>query len=311
VTFQVSENGGNSFQINTDEATGDVNTLLSNGTNKTIVWDYANVLTTSDNYVLKLVADDLQIIDIQSIINLVDSNNLKIDLAFIEGIRHRNTGAAHLQEVRNLLNQRFLNHNFDTEKHEFDFGTYIGENFIGTHLGTTTDEEIYILDGHYDGVDDSPAADDNGTAVAGMLEAAQILSNYNFKKTIRFIGFDLEEAGLRGSQAYVTDEIPEEENIAGVLNFEMIGYATEEPNTQDLPTGFSLLFPDAYTEVEGDDFRGNFIANVGVVNQNGWEQAYAYAAATYVPNLRVVTFAAPSNWLTLTPDLGRSDHAPF
>ncbi|MFT4762351.1 MAG: hypothetical protein ACI9LN_004337, partial [Saprospiraceae bacterium] len=89
VTFQVSENGGNSFQINTDEATGDVNTLLSNGTNKTIVWDYANVLTTSDNYVLKLVADDLQIIDIQSIINLVDSNNLKIDLAFIEGIRHR------------------------------------------------------------------------------------------------------------------------------------------------------------------------------------------------------------------------------
>ena len=30
-----------------------------------------------------------------------------------------------------------------------------------------------------------------------------------------------------------------------------------------------------------------------------------------VPALRMINIIAPSNWLVLTPDLGRSDHAPF
>ena len=310
VSLHVSENGGTSFQVNTDAATGDLNAMIAPGTNKTINWDYSAALSSSNTYTFKLVADDMQTIDIQEIVDQVDVSNLQTDLAFIEGIRHRFADAEHLQEVRDLLEQRITEANLSSEKHEFDFGSYTGENFIGTHLGTTNDDEIYILDGHYDGVDDSPGADDNGTAVAGMLEAMRILSNYNFQKTIRFIGFDLEEEGLLGSAAYVED-VTVNENIAGVLNFEMIGYYSDEVNSQELPQGFNILFPDAYTEVESDDFRGNFIANIGKANQNEWEQAYATAATTYVPELRVITFAAPDNWLTLTPDLGRSDHAPF
>jgi len=310
VTLHVSDNGGNYFEINTDNATGDLNTMIQPGNNKTIDWDYSTILNTSDNYRIKLVADDMQVVDIQDIVNQVDSNNLKTDLAFIEGVRHRNTGAVHLQEVRDLLNDRFLNNNLDTEKQEFNYGAYIGENYVGTHLGTTDDEQIYILDGHYDGVSNSPAVDDNGTAVAGMLEAARILSNYNFKKTIRFIGFDLEEAGLRGSKAYVAN-LPEEDTIAGVLNFEMIGYYRDEVNTQNFSFGFEILYPDIYSEIQADSFRGNFLANIGIVNQNDWEQSFANAAATYVPDLKVITFNGPENWSILTPDLGRSDHAPF
>ena len=310
VSLHVSENGGNSFQIDTETATGDLNTMIATGTNKTINWDYSGTLTVSNTYIFKLVADDMQAIDIQEIVNQVNTSNLQTDLAFIEGIRHRTAGTEHLEEVRELINQRYSDAGLITVKQEFPFGSYTGENFIGTLLGTTNDDEVYIIDGHYDGVDDSPAADDNGTAVAGVLEAMRILSNYNFKKTIRFISFDLEEAGLLGSSAYVED-VAVDENIAGVLNFEMIGYYSDEVNSQTLPAGFNLLFPDAYAEVQNDDFRGNFIANVGKANQNEWEQAYADAAATYVPDLRVVTFAAPDNWLTLTPDLGRSDHAPF
>jgi len=310
ISLHVSDNGGNSFQINTDMATGDVNALIATGTNKTITWDYSDALSITNNYIFKLVADDLQVIDIQDIVNEVDSFNLQTDLAFIEGIRHRTTGAEHLQEVRDLMEDRFSTANLNTSKHEFPLGAYTGENIIGMQLGTSNDNEIYILDGHYDSVDDAPGADDNGTAVAGMLEAMRVLSNYNFEKSIRFIGFDLEEAGLLGSTAYVED-VTIDENIAGVLNFEMIGYYSDEVDSQELPAGFNLLFPDVYAAVESEDFKGNFIANVGKTNQNDWEQAYADAAATYVPELRVITFAAPDNWLSLTPDLGRSDHAPF
>ena len=93
---------------------------------------------------------------------------------------------------------------------------------------------------------EAPGADDNGTAIAGMLEAMRILSGFSFRNSLRFIGFDLEEPGLKGSIRYVSSSIPDYEEIGGVLNMEMIGYTCEEPNCQTVPFGFNLLFPEAY-----------------------------------------------------------------
>jgi len=285
--------------------------MVTPGTGKSIEWNFADELTSSGDYTIKLVADDLAEIDIQSIVDRVDSVNLKSDLEFIEGVRHRITGAAHLEATRDFIEQRFSDYGLNSSIQDFDYGSYTGKNYIGTKTGTTDDEYVYICDAHYDSQIATPGADDNGSGVVGFLEAARILSNYNFKKTIKFIGFDLEEAGLIGSEAYVQENLSSEEQIAGVLNFEMIGYYTEEPNTQTLPAGFDLVFPVQYAEIENDSSRGNFIANFGVVNQNDWELAYDNAAEMYVPELRVITFVAPENWEIVAPDLGRSDHGPF
>jgi len=310
ISFHVKNNEEITYSINTSNATGDLN-WITPGTGKSIEWDFSDELPYSGDYTIKLVAEDTIEIDIQSIVNQVDSNNLKSDLEFIEGIRHRNTGPVHLQETRDFIEQRFTDYGLNVAIQDFDFGTYTGKNYIGTKTGTTDDEYIYICDAHYDSQTNTPGADDNGSGVVGFLEAARILSNYNFKKTIKFIGFDLEEAYLIGSTAYVEENISQEEQIAGVLNFEMIGYFSEEPNTQSLPAGFNLLFPVQYAEIENNSFRGDFIGNFGVVNQNDWEMAYDNAAETYVPELKVITFIAPENWETVAPDLGRSDHGPF
>lgn len=310
ISLRVKDSAGATYSINTQDATGDINTV-SPGSGKTIVWKFADELNTTAEYTIKLVAEDSGFIDIQSIVDQVDSNNLKTDLEFIEGARHRVTGAQQLDMTRDFIEQRFGDYGLNQSIQEFDFGNYTGQNFIGTKSGTTDDETIYICDAHYDSVAQTPGADDNGSGVVGFLEAARILSKYNFKKTIKFIGFDLEEAGLRGSIAYVQDNISPEEEIAGVLNFEMIGYYTDEPNTQTFPAGFNFLFPDAYADVASQSFKGNFISNLGLVNHGEWAEAYESAATTYVPDLRVVTFLAPQNWATIAPDLGRSDHAPF
>jgi len=310
ISLHVKNNEEITYSVNTSSATGDLN-MVTPGTGKSIEWDFAGELPYSGSYTVKLVADDLAEIDIQSIVDQVDSNNLKSDLEFIEGIRHRITGPDHLQETRDFIEQRFTDYGLNGTIQDFDFGTYTGKNYIGTKTGTIDDEYIYICDAHYDSQTNTPGADDNGSGVVGFLEAARILSNYNFKKTIKFIGFDLEEAYLIGSTAYVEENISPEEQIAGVLNFEMIGYYTEEPNTQSLPAGFNLLFPVQYAEIENNSFRGDFIGNFGVVNQNDWEMAYDNAAETYVPELKVITFVAPENWETVAPDLGRSDHGPF
>jgi len=310
ISLHIKNNDEIIYSINTNSATGDLN-MVTPGTGKSIEWNFADELTYSTDYTIKLVADDMAEIDIQSIVNQVDSNNLISDLEFIEGIRHRITGSGLLQATRDFIEQRLTDYGLNSTIQDFNFGSYTGKNFIGTKTGTTDDEFIYICDGHYDSGSVTPGADDNGSGVVGFLETARILSNYNFKKTIKFIGFDLEEEGLKGSYAFVQENVSSEEQIAGVLNFEMIGYYTEEPNTQFLPDGFNLLFPDQYAEIENDSFRGNFIANVGVVNQNDWELAFENAAEMYVPELKVITFVAPENWQIITPDLGRSDHKPF
>ena len=123
------------------------------------------------------------------------------------------------------------------------------------------EDSVLILGGHYDGVNISPAADDNGSAVLGVLEAAKILSQYNFKRSVRFLGFDLEELGLLGSKAYTTNGIYGYEKIKAMIDFEMIGFFSNRNNSQTFPNGFNLLFPSQYNQVAADNNRGNFINN--------------------------------------------------
>lgn len=312
VTFRAAARGSQAFDYLTSNATGDVGSNVVPGNGKQIVWDFSTYATAQPDFRLMLIADDLQPVDIQSLVNQVDSARVFGDLVFLEGIRHRTAAPDHLQETKDFLWFHFLENELETTEQSFSYGNYGADNLIGRLIGTTDEQQVYVLGGHFDTVNDSPGADDNGSAVAGMLEAMRILSGQSFKKTIKFIGFDLEEVGLVGSEKYVQTGIPQGEETKGMIDFEMIGYYTGVPNSQQFPAGFEFLFPTAYGEAASDEFRGNFITNVGKVGNSAvLMNAYKSAAASYVPDLRVVNVEAPSNWLQLTPDLGRSDHAPF
>ncbi len=307
ITFRATDKGGLMFDYVTTNATGDIGPSVSAGTGKQIQWDFSAYSTAQPDFRIMLVASDNQQIDIQALVDQVDSSRLKDDLLFIEGIRHRTTGAAHLDEVKDLIDMRFQENKLETYRQEFSYGSYLAANIIGRMIGTESEGTVYIHDGHFDSVSNAPGADDNGSAVAGVLEALRILSPYASKKSIKFIGFDLEETGLTGSAKYVQSGILPGETIAGVINHEMIGYYTEEPNTQVLPSGFELLFPAVVTQLAADEFRGNFITNVGGGISSDLANAFASAAAQYVPELKVVTLQ-PSMFV---PDLARSDHASF
>lgn len=312
ITFRVSVDNGKTYAINTSGATGDVGFPVTPGNGKTIVWNYNDLNLSSGNYQIMLVADDLFQIDIQEIVDEVDSNRLRADLEFIEGVRHRTVGAAHLQAVKDSIDSHFANHNLENENMTWLWNGYQADNFVGRKKGLIDENTVYIIDGHFDTEINSPGADDNGSAVASVMEALRVLAPYHFKKTIKFIGFDLEEEGLIGSIHFNQNGgISDEETIEGVFNFEMIGYYDNTPGSQMFPTGFNFLFPEAYNAVEADDFRGNFITNVGIHFAPELIEAYENAAMEYVPELRVISLAAPSSWQLLAPDLGRSDHAPF
>ncbi len=310
ISFKVSNDSGRTFFYSTAIITGDVGYPITPGNGKSILWDYNDTVKNFSSYIFLLEANDRQAVDIQQMVNQVDSGRLYNDVAAMEGLRHRNTGPGNLQNTRDTLYHRFEKYGMIPWKQTFSFGAVNGQNIIGKLPGMVNEDTVYIIDAHYDGVPNAPAADDNASGTAGVLEAARILSQYSFEKSIRFIGFDLEEVGLRGSIAYVSSGIHPMENIDGVLNFEMIGYYSNRPNSQTVPGGFNLLFPAAYGQLQSDNFRGNFISSVGNTNSNSLNTSFKTNAQLYVPQLKVIDLEVPGNG-TIAPDFRRSDHAPF
>lgn len=289
---------------------GDAGFPVTPGTGRTITCDISAVEGLSATFTVRLVADDKQPFDIQQLVNEVDSNRLRTDLEFVEGIRHRNTGLAHLGEVRDSIADHFSALGLILEQQFFSYGNATGENIIGSLPGTAAAEKVVIVDAHYDTVNNAPGADDNGSGVVGFMEISRLLSRYPAKKTIRYIGFDMEEDGLRGSIDYVSNDLPATEQIEGVFNFEMIGYYSDQPNSQEIPTGFDIFFPDATTQIINNQKKGDFITNVANSNCASLALLFSTSAAQYVPDLKVITLVAPGNG-SLFADLLRSDHAPF
>lgn len=85
---------------------------------------------------------------------------------------------------------------------------------ITAHLDSTTFGSVTM----------APGADDNASGSSAVLEAARILSQYQFRHTIRFVLFTGEEQGLVGSRAYASKLASNGVPILGVFNMDMIGY---------------------------------------------------------------------------------------
>lgn len=71
--------------------------------------------------------------------------------------------------------------------------------------------------------DDSPGANDNASGMAGVIEAARVLSAYDFKSSLLFVGLSGEEQGLYGGKHLAAKAVEEDWDIIGVLNNDMIG----------------------------------------------------------------------------------------
>ena len=117
---------------------------------------------------------------------------------------------------------------------------------------------VYVMSSHFDdcdgrctdGAGTAPGADDNGSSVAAVLEAARVMAGMDFRGTIVFACFDGEELGLWGSNHYARAASARHVPILAVLNDDIIGNSvggdgTSEPNvirvfSQGLPAGSDL-----------------------------------------------------------------------
>jgi len=243
-------------------------------------------------------APDVPIID-------VDAQRVSADLMTITGVRA--PGSQHWQEVQDLCAARFEELGYTVERHQYTTGV----NVIGVRTGTTTPAERVYISAHYDSTNGCPGADDNGSGVAGVLEAARVLSLDPHARTLVVACWDQEEGGLIGSSAYVSRATTAGEQIVASFVFEMIGYRSTEPNSQQTDPSLELVFPAQTAAIEANQNRGDFILLIH-------DDAAASAAANFeaaAASIGLPTITLPvSDGLKASPfasGLRRSDHAPF
>ena len=102
---------------------------------------------------------------------------------------------------------------------------------IAIQRGKTDPGRYVIMSGDIDSrvtdimdfTSDSPGANDNASGVAGTLEAARVLTHYEFNGSIVYAALAGEEQGLFGGQIMATNALAEGWRIVGVLNNDMIG----------------------------------------------------------------------------------------
>jgi Zn-dependent M28 family amino/carboxypeptidase len=111
--------------------------------------------------------------------------------------------------------------------HDWTYGPYTNRNVIGEIIGSATPDEIVLVTAHLDSLPSSglaPGADDNGSGSVGVMMAAQILSQYDFQRTVRFVFFTGEEQGLYGSDRYASKVVTDGDNLVAVYNMDMIAW---------------------------------------------------------------------------------------
>ncbi|MGD8494925.1 MAG: M20/M25/M40 family metallo-hydrolase [Gemmatimonadales bacterium] len=104
-------------------------------------------------------------------------------------------------------------------------------NVIAVQRGTTDPGRYVIMSGDIDSrasdgsdpLTDAPGANDNASGLAGVLEAARVLTRYEFPATIVYVGLSGEEQGLFGGQALAAEALAAGWRIEAVLNNDMIG----------------------------------------------------------------------------------------
>jgi Zn-dependent M28 family amino/carboxypeptidase len=127
-----------------------------------------------------------------------------------------------------------------------------------------------VLGAHYDVCGDQPGADDNASAVAGLLETARMIFETRPETAygIDFVAYSLEEPSFfgtdkMGSYIHAKSLADNHTEVIGMVCLEMIGYFSDKPYSQSFP---EKSMAKRYSTT------GNFITVIGVEKYKDFNQ---------------------------------------
>ena len=203
---------------------------------------------------------------------------------------------------------------FQPDGKRIDKATLLG-NAVAILKGTdTNDKRVYVVSGHLDSrvtdvmnrTSDAPGANDDGSGVAGVIEAARIMSKYKFSATIIFVAVSGEEQSLLGSGFMAAKAKKEGWNIDAMLNNDMIG-SNNSSETQIIDNTRLRVFSEGLPSYELDN-NAKAIRQFGLENDGKSRQLARYVKEVgerYMDQLEVKLIYRNDRFLR------GGDHTPF
>jgi hypothetical protein len=193
--------------------------------------------------------DDARIYDI---VAAVTAERLRADVTRLVGFGTRHTLSDTLSDTRGIgAARRWIKSEFDRISEQcggclevfyvaevFPPGRRIPDstnivNVVAIQHGTAAPNRMVIMSGDIDNIisrglgyapgDSNPGANDNASGMAGTIEAARVLSEYQFNGSIVYLGLSGEEQGLYGGATVARYAKEHGWQIEAMLNNDMIG----------------------------------------------------------------------------------------
>ncbi|RJQ49517.1 MAG: M28 family peptidase [Nitrospiraceae bacterium] len=231
-------------------------------------------------------------------------NNLKKTVQYLAGeIGSRGyLQTEALSKASEYIRDEFSSYGYAVLEQPYEVEGRAYRNIYTEIKGSRQPEKILVVGAHYDTVTGTPGADDNASGIAGLLELSRLLKGMSSALTVQFVAFTLEEppffrSSFMGSQRYAQSLKQKGTDVEGMICLEMIGYFTDEPESQLFPLPFlRWKYPT----------KGNFITLVSNIHSKHFLKRVkdAFQKGT---DLRTESFSSPS--FVIGTDF--SDHRSF
>ncbi len=141
-------------------------------------------------------------------------------------------GSVQLEQSKGWLISEYQKMGYNVAIDTFNYNGTECYNLIVEKKGIQPNSWI-IVGAHYDTVEDSPGANDNGTGVVATLQIAKLIKDFDFEYGIRIINFSAEEPGigLIGSRHYVKNTLNVNDDVLFMLNLDQLGGTSGADNS--------------------------------------------------------------------------------
>jgi len=201
-----------------------------------------------------------------------NKERLLADVTFLTAVRpYRNCkNPASLEKTAGYISDEFRKAGLPVEEQKWMADGREYKNIIASYEPGRL--RRLITGAHYDVAGNQQGADDNASGIAGLLETARLLAENRpvMDYGIDLVAYCLEEPPFFGTESmgsfvHAESLFKKMTPVIGMICYEMIGYFSEKPGTQDFPPGdLKCRYPGT----------GNFIMVAGIEKYKSFNERF-------------------------------------
>jgi Zn-dependent M28 family amino/carboxypeptidase len=200
-------------------------------------------------------------------------------------VRHPETNPKGLEKARDYIWNQMMESGCYMLDQGWRSGTHVFHNVVGEKAAGFHIPPTLVVVAHYDTVDKSPGAGDNGSGVAVMLEASRLIGSLGIPVRVFFAAVSMkemwEESSLRGSEVLVANLKSRGIPVSAAICLDSVGVAGQMK--QASPEGITPALPA----------KGDFLAVVGCETSKAMADAFSASCKASVSTLPTFPIILP------------------